>query len=237
MKNREKKKIYFLIIEIIAILLIVIGIFIILFPKFTNFLYKEDVKEIKTNFITRTINNEKENYDELYKELQRRNENLYKEKQRNLKDPFSYEQPDIILKDYGLKDDIIGFISIPKIKVELPILLGANNENMKMGAVHLTETSYPIGGTNTNSVIAAHRGYGKAELFRNIHKLEINDEVYILNFREILTYKVVEIKIIDPSNIDELLIQEGRDLITLVTCHPYRVNTQRYIVFCESNKM
>ena len=232
MKNKEKN-VYFLIIEIVAILLIVMGIFIILLPKFMNFLYEENVKNIKENFVTETINNDKENYEELYEELQKRNEALYNEKQKDLKDPFSYEQPNINLKNYGLERNIIGFISIPKINVELPILLGANAENMKKGAVHLTETSYPIGGKNTNSVIAAHRGYGKAELFRNIHKLEINDEVNILNFREKITYKVVETRIISPSDIDELLIQEGRDLITLVSCHPYRVNTQRYIVFCE----
>lgn len=201
MKNKEKN-IYFLILEIVAICLIAIGLFILLLPKFMNFLYKEDAKNIKESFAVQTINNEKENYEELYEELQKRNEVLYREKQKDLKDPFSYEQSNINLENYGLEGNIIGFISIPKINVELPIFLGANTENMKKGAVHLTETSYPIGGKNTNSVIAAHRGYGKAELFRNIHKLEINDEVNILNFREKLTYKVIEIRIIDPQDIE-----------------------------------
>lgn len=112
----------------------------------------------------------------------------------------------------------------------LPILLGANTVNMKKGAVHLTETSYPIGGENANSVIAAHRGYGKATMFRHIEKLEVGDEIFIRNFKEELTYKVYEIKIINPDDIRELEIKSGEDIITLITCHPYRVNNQRYIV-------
>ena len=101
---------------------------------------------------------------------------------------------------------------------------------MKKGAVHLTETSYPIGGVNTNSVIAAHRGYGKATLFRHIDKIGVGDKIHIRNFKEELTYEVYETKIINPDDVSELEIQEGQDIITLITCHPYRVNTQRYIV-------
>ena len=162
--------------------------------------------------------------------VEKKNKELYKNKQANLVDPFSYEQPTIDLSEYGIKDNIIGYIRIPKMDIELPILLGANATNMKKGAVHLTETSYPIGGENTNSVIAAHRGYGKALLFRNIDKLEKGDKIYIQNFREELVYEVYEIKLVTPDDISELSIQDGEDIITLITCHPYRVNTQRYIV-------
>ena len=82
-------------------------------------------------------------------------------------------------------------------------------------------------------MIAAHRGYAKTAMFRNIEKLETGDEIYIENFRERLVYKVAETRVIDPADIDQLLIQEGRDLVTLITCHPYRHNYQRYVVFCE----
>ena len=177
--------------------------------------------------------NKQDNIDpleKLYEELKFRNEELYKNKQENLVDPFSYEQPSIDLSEYGIQDNTIGYIRIPKMEIEVPILLGANSANMKKGAVHLTETSYPIGGENTNSVIAAHRGYGKAKLFRHIEKLEKEDLIYIQNFREELVYKVYEIKLVTPDSISELAIQEGQDIITLITCHPYRVNTQRYIV-------
>ncbi len=247
---------------ILAIFLFISGLAVILYPKFTDNQYKAEVSDMKTWFeqqiaeeIERVQNENAENsesgnltggedgntnedstvlpYEDLYQELKYQNEILYKEKQKDLKDPFSYEQQSIDLESYGLRENIIGFISIPKMNVELPILLGANNENMKKGAVHLTETSYPIGGENTNCVLAAHRGYSRTAMFREIQKLEIGDEIYIQNFRETLIYKVAEIRIIDPTDIQELLIQEGRDMVTLLTCHPYRYNYQRYVVFCE----
>lgn len=172
-------------------------------------------------------------FEELYQELKRRNQELYEEKQKDLKDPFSYEQPTIDLTEYGLEGNIIGFIFIPKMEMELPILLGANTANLREGAVHLTETSYPIGGENTNCVPAAHRGSSRAAMFRDIEKLEIGDEIYIQNFRETLTYRVAELRVISPTDVQELLIQPGRDLVTLITCHPYRHNYQRYVVYCE----
>ena len=73
-------------------------------------------------------------------------------------------------------------------------------------------------------------------MFRNIHKLEIGDEVIITNLWEILKYKVSEIKIIDPTDISEILIKPSKDLVTLITCHPYRINTRRYVVVCERSK-
>lgn len=223
-----------LILKIIAIAFIIIGITLFCFPYISNYMYEKDVEESKEVFLDKI--SDETNSDmlqELYEELTRRNEELFETEQENLVDPFSYEQPTIDLSIYGIEDNIIGYIRIPKMGVELPILLGANSENMLKGAVHLTETSYPIGGNNTNSVIAAHRGYGKAELFRYIDKLEYGDEIYIQNFREELTYRVYEIKLVEPNDVGELKIQEGKDIITLITCHPYRVNTQRYIVKAE----
>lgn len=230
------KKKYLL--RITAILLIFIGITLFCFPYLSNYVYEQEVEENKEEFIVKITKKENEDIlQKLYEVLKRRNEELYENKQVNLCDPFSYEQPSIDLSEYGIEDNIIGYIRIPKMDIDIPILLGANSVNMKKGAVHLTETSYPIGGVNTNSVIAAHRGYGKAKLFRHIEKLEYGDKIYIQNFREELVYEVYEIKLVSPDEIGELAIQEGEDIITLITCHPYRVNTQRYIVKakrCES---
>ena len=219
------------VIIIIAILFIIFGVFLFCYPSVSNYVYEQNVQEKKEEFVVKISADENvSTFDKLYQELQNRNQELYENKQENLVDPFSYEQPTIDLSEYGISDNIIGDIRIPKMNVELPILLGANSVNMKKGAVHLTETSYPIGGANTNSVIAAHRGYGKAVLFRNIDKLVVGDKIYIQNFKEELSYEVYDIKLVDPDDTSELLILEGEDIITLITCHPYRVNTQRYIV-------
>lgn len=219
------------ILIIIAILFILIGIILFCFPSASNYIYEKNVETEKEKFVVKITDEQNENIlDKLYKKLEEENQKIYEEKQNKLVDPFSYEQSAIDLSEYGIDNNVIGYISIPKINIEVPILLGANTANMKKGAVHLTETSYPIGGANTNSVIAAHRGYGKATLFRHIDKIGVGDKIHIRNFKEELTYEVYETKIINPDDVSELEIQEGQDIITLITCHPYRVNTQRYIV-------
>ncbi len=219
------------ILIIVAILFILIGIILFCFPSASNYIYEKNVETEKEKFVVKITDEQNENIlDKLYKKLQEENQKIYEEKQNKLVDPFSYEQSAIDLSEYGIENNVIGYISIPKINIEVPILLGANTANMRKGAVHLTETSYPIGGVNTNSVIAAHRGYGKATLFRHIDKIGVGDKIHIRNFKEELTYEVYETKIINPDDVSELEIQEGQDIITLITCHPYRVNTQRYIV-------
>lgn len=219
------------ILIIISIILILVGISMFCFPHVSNFVYEKGVERDKEEFVEKISKDENEELlEKLYKKLQKENQKLYEDMQNNLVDPFSYEQPAIDLSEYGIYNNVIGYINIPKMNVELPILLGANSANMLKGAVHLTETSYPIGGINTNSVIAAHRGYGKASLFRNIEKLEVGDEIFIKNFKEELTYVVYDIKIIEPDDVSELKVQDGEDIITLITCHPYRVNSHRYIV-------
>lgn len=230
MKNKYNMHIF-----ILGILFIIAGIIIFLMPQINEHKFQENIKKQEEEF-KEIIEEKKDILDILYEKLEKENEKLYNESQAELKDPFSYEQPSINLEEYGIENNIIGYLNIPKINIEVPIILGANKENMKQGAVHLTQTSYPIGGNNTNSVIAAHRGYSKALLFRNLDKLERGDIIYIKNFKETLRYAVNQIKIIDPTDVKDLLIQEGKDLITLVTCHPYRVNTQRYVVYCERQK-
>ena len=170
--------------------------------------------------------------DTLYQFLMAENKRLYEAGQKDLKDAFSYEVAGIDLSQFGIEDNVIGYIHLPSINMELPIYLGANKANMRKGAVHLTQTSYPIGGENTNCVIAAHRG-SSLVMFRNIHKINAGDSIFITNFKEILTYRVVELKIISPNDIEKILIQTGRDLVTLVSCNPLGANYERYLVYCE----
>lgn len=239
-KQNQKKKIGWF---VVPFALFFVGLAVFLYPSYTDRQYKDSVRIQKKEFEQRveeasqhsnTQEASKERaFEELYQELKQRNETLYLEHQKNLTDPWAYEQPDIDLTQYGLEGNIIGFLSIPKMEIELPILLGANRGNMELGAVHLTETSYPIGGENTNCVIAAHRGYSKTAMFRDIEKLEPGDEIDIENFRERLVYEVAEIRVIAPTDVDQLFIQEERDLVTLITCHPYPYNYQRYVVYCE----
>lgn len=170
--------------------------------------------------------------DYLYTKLQEYNRNL-NENGQSIVDAFSYETPSFDLTQYGLKDNIIGIIEIPKINVNLPIYLGATKENLNKGATHLSQTSIPLGGENSNAVIAAHRSLVRNPFFKNIDKLDIGDEVKIKTLWKSLTYIVTERKVISPYDSSEILIQENKDLVTLITCHPYGETSERYVVYCE----
>lgn len=211
-----------------AVVLIFVGLCVSLFPAVSNFVYEKKVDSQEQEFKSNGGD-----FDALYQVLKARNEELYTTGQQELEDPFSYENDDIDLSEYGIEDNTIGFVYIPKMEVKLPIVLGANSDNLLKGTAHMTNTSYPIGGENTNSVLAAHRRWNRAKMFRHIEKLEVGDSVYVENFRETLTYKVTDIEIIYPTEIDKLKIQPDKDMLTLITCHPYRVNNRRYVVYCE----
>ena len=173
-------------------------------------------------------------YESLRYAMEAYNRQIFAQGQSGLSCEYDYQKPSFSLPEYGIQDEIFGVVTIPAMSLEMPIYLGATYQHMADGAAHLSQTSLPIGGENTNCVIAGHRGWRGASYFRYIEKLRIGDEVRITNLWETLYYKVVDIQIIAPYEVERILIQEGRDLITLLTCHPYASGgKQRYLVFCE----
>ena len=173
-------------------------------------------------------------YEELLNDMRQYNDVLFVCRQRDLDSKNAYEQSQFHLTDYGLPSEIFGVITIPKMKLEMPLYLGASDANMANGAAVLSQTSIPIGGICTNAVIAGHRGWNGYKYFMDIELLQPGDEVTITNLWETLTYEVVEIKIVSPDDVDAILIQPGRDMITLLTCHPPNTGGRyRYLVYCE----
>ncbi len=173
-------------------------------------------------------------YEELLEAMEQYNATIWEERQSGLTDPWSYEQPSFDLREYGIENEVFGVIRIPRLELSMPIYLGATEQHMADGAAHLSQTSIPIAGENVNCVLAGHRGYNGASYFRYIPDLQVGDEVIVTNLWGELRYKVVGAKIIAPNDIQEILIQEGRELLTLLTCHPYASNgRQRYVVYCE----
>ena len=170
---------------------------------------------------------------QLYQEMQAYNQQIFSDGQSGLTDPWSYEQETLDLSQYGIYDGMIGILDIPKMDVTLPLYLGATQEKMAKGAVMLGQTSFPVQGTDSNCVIAAHRGWKGIPMFREIERLEIGDELTIQNCQETLTYRVSEIEIILPDESDKIMIQPGRNMVTLMTCHPYTQNSRRYVVYCD----
>lgn len=172
-------------------------------------------------------------YPELYAAMQDYNAEIYAGGQSGLTDPFAYEEAPLDLAAYGYDDDVLAVLWIPRLNLELPVYLGASRENLAKGAALLGQTSMPLGGENTNTVIAAHRGYYGAEMLRNVQQIQIGDKITLTTPWDTLVYRVCELKIIQPDDINAVLIQPGRDLLTLTTCHPYTQNTQRYLVIAE----
>ena len=173
-------------------------------------------------------------YVELWEAMVSYNEQLYETRQSELTSAEAITEPAFLLSGFGTDGDTFAVLSIPKINLSMPLYLGATDQHMAMGAAQLGQTSLPIGGNNTNCVIAGHRGYSGADYFRYVPVLAIGDSVYIRNVWENLHYCVVEKKIIEPDDIPSIEIQPGRDLITLLTCHPYASGgRQRYLVICE----
>jgi sortase (surface protein transpeptidase) len=172
---------------IVAGLLLAAGIALVCYPSASRAVYRTKARRMNEAFLEQTQTAyTPEEWEALYQRMVQYNQTLYETGQGRLVDAFAYEQVDFSLKEYGFEQEMIGYLSIPRLEQELPIFLGAGSENLARGAGHLTQTSLPVGGENTNAVIAAHRGMATADMFRHIDKLEKGDMLYLTNFRETL---------------------------------------------------
>jgi len=128
------------------------------------------------------------------------------------------------------RDGVMGYISIPKIDIKIPIYHGTSSEVLSKGVGHLEGSSFPVGGESTHAILSAHRGLPSARLFTDLDQLEVGDKFYIYILDQVYTYQVDQVLVIEPSETEALQIQDGKDLVTLVTCTPYGVNTHRLLV-------
>ena len=219
-----------------AVLLLLAGAAVMFWPRFQGERIEKAEKEAVQIFrrLPKNVEEEGRAYAALYEEMAGYNKMIYTQQQRDLKDPWSCEQKVFDLTAYGLDSDVIGVLDVPSCGIQMPVFLGASDENLLRGACVISNTSMPIGGENTNCVIAGHRSMYSATMFRHLDMVQIGDPVLITNLWERLEYTVAEIRIIEPSDVGEILIQDGRDLLTLMTCHPYAAGgRQRLIVICE----
>ena len=127
-------------------------------------------------------------------------------------------------------DGMMGIVEIPKINIKLPIYHTTSEEVLQVAAGHLEGSSLPVGGTSTHAVISAHRGLPSASLFTDLDKMEIGDHFLIHVLNETLCYKVDKISVVKPEETSGLAVEDGQDLVTLLTCTPYGVNTERLLV-------
>lgn len=221
--------------KLICLLLVLSGMGLLFYPDMKTWYMEKNTTDLVKNYCKTREDGEKEmepdRLSALLDQIQAYNAEIYENGQEEFKDAWSVTRMSFDLD--GLDDGMFGYIEIPAMELTLPLYPGASTEHLAQGAAILGGTSIPIGGENTNSVIAAHRGYRGAPYFRDIEDLAIGDMVYITNPWDTLIYRVESIDIIQPDDSDAVKIQKGRDMVTLMTCHPYRSHGKyRYLVYC-----
>lgn len=223
MKN--KKLVVFLILLFIA------GLSIFLYPTFSNAWNKYRDSQLITEYNNIVGSNDDNTLDDEWQRAEDYNETLVGLPVPNAfveKDEQADAEYESLLNLNG--DGIIGYIEIPEIDVSLPIYHYTYDRVLQKGAGHLFGSSLPVGGSSTHSIISAHRGLPSAKMFTDLNLLEKGDtfEIHVLD--RTLTYEVDQIKTIKPNDTSDLGIVEGKDYVTLLTCTPYGVNTDRLIV-------
>ena len=172
--------------------------------------------------------------DAAYEYLLAYNETVRSGQAGGINDPWTTGAKTQDLSSLGLSDGVMGSVDIPALHETMPLYYGASEEHMLYGACIISGTSAPLGQTDSNCVLAAHRGMASGQaMFRDIEDLRAGDVVTIDTPWDTLVYRVAEIQVIDPTDADALKVKPGRDLVTLFTCHPYGFNYQRYLVICE----
>lgn len=211
------------------IVLFLLGFFIMIYPVISNIYYRTQASEEIASFEKAASELDK-------KEILRRMELAHAYNKTldpsRLSDPFTDKEKEG-RAEYARMLEVeekIGHVEIPAIGEDLPIYAGTSDDILERGCGHLEGTSLPVGGKSTHAVITAHRGLPKAKLFRDLDKLEVGDVFYIHNIETTLAYEVDRIVTVDPSDFSEVLVTEGEDYVTLLTCTPYMINSHRLLV-------
>ena len=211
------------------VLIFIIGLALVCYPIVSNFI-------------------ENNSYHDLIKTYENRVDNLSDEKKQQIIDSANDWNRNLYLKQQGMSiksqnynnilninDGVMGSIEIPKIDVNIAIYHGTDDEILSVGAGHLEDTSLPVGGENTHTVLTSHRGLPSSKLFTRLDELEINDLFYINVLDKTLAYKIYKTDVVKPEEIVQrgFEIESGKDIATLVTCTPYGINTHRLIITGE----
>ncbi|NQQ32935.1 class C sortase [Streptococcus suis] len=228
---RTRKNVKRKIIDTIMVLILVAGLGVLSYPFVRNSLNDLINQQLIRHYQAEANQKSKEEYQQQLEKMEEMNRQFAYQNISPGFDPFSEEAKEIEQTKVIYEDHIIGVISIPKIAVRLPIFDQTTEAFLAKGASYLEGTSFPIGGESTHSVISGHRGLTEAKLFTDLPDLVKGDHFYIeLGEAEIHAYQVDDIKVVEPTDVSSLQIEQGQDYITLVTCTPYMVNSHRLLV-------
>lgn len=215
----------------LLILVLLAGLSLLLYPSFSDYWNSFHQSRAIATYTEEVANMEQDRYEDYRSQAQRFNEQVYLRQRSG--NPFLLEDQE--LADYEELLDvtgvgIMGYIQIPSLDVSLPIYHGTSDAVLQIAVGHLDWTSLPVGGESTHCVLSGHRGLPSAKLFTNLDKLSVGDTFLMQVLDEVLTYEVDQILIVEPHETQALMIEEGKDLCTLVTCTPYGINSHRLLV-------
>jgi len=213
---------------ILLFLILIIGLSLILYPSFAD--WRNSIRQSKAiaSYAEDVANMDEKKCNEIRNAALEYNRSLI-----DLSNNFllSEEQKELYNALLNFDDNgIMGYIEIPTLKVTLPVYHGTDEAVLQVAVGHLDWTSLPVGGDSSHCVVSSHRGLPNARLFTDLDQMVLGDTFLFRVLDEILTYEVDQIRIVEPHEIEELLIQRGEDLCTLVTCTPYGINSHRLLV-------
>ncbi|MCD8035849.1 MAG: class C sortase [Clostridiales bacterium] len=215
---------------IVLVCVFIVGLALLLYPTVSNWWNSKVTTRAIAAYDSAIADISEEDYTLYFEAADKYNEEL-----AELGSVTAIAAPDLVDEDYWELLDvsgtgIMGYISIEKINIKLPIYHGTDSGVLQVGAGHLEGTSLPVGGESTHSVISAHRGLPSAKLFTDIDQLEVGDTFTIMVLNRLLTYEVDQITIVEPDELENIYIEDGRDYCTLMTCTPYGINSHRLLV-------
>ena len=225
-KDKKKKKVSFSTIILVAIM--IVGFSVLLYPFVSDYWNQFHQSRAISNYVAAVDEISPEQYQEMLKAAQRYNAELVSNVNRY---HMSEEERKVYNSLLNVGDDgIMGFIQIPRIGVSLPIYHGTSEIVLNTATGHIEGTSLPVQGETVHAAISGHRGLPTAKLFTDLDELAEGDLFTITVLKETLTYQVDQIRIVEPHEMQDLMIEEGQDYCTLITCTPYGINTHRLLV-------
>jgi len=232
-KNKTKTKKINRIASALSLIGFIISTAVLLYPVISDRWNRYRDMQLIGNYNQTVKKGDKSEYEQILKTAQEYNEFLYSEG-RNIVTDAEYE-PDAYYETLLKVDNsnIMCYIDIPSIDVKEPVYHYSTEVSLGNGVGHIHGSSLPTGGLSTHSVLTGHRGMPNRKFFSDLDKIKLNDHFYIHVLGNTLAYEVIDINIIVPTDVEGLMIEEGRDLVTLVTCEPYGVNTHRLLVTGE----
>lgn len=214
-------------IGILLVLMLFVGVCGLLYPSVSQYWNSKTQTRAVENYREILNSLQQEDYDAFFEEAENYNAKL-NELNFPLTDYHRLKGYNDILDLSGT--GIMGYVSIPKLGVELPLYHGISAEVLNVACGHLEGTSLPVGGENTHCVLSAHRGLPHAKLFTELDKMEVGDTFTITVLNRTVTYQIDQIKVVLPNETNDVQIVAGKDLCTLLTCTPYGINSHRLLV-------